>query len=142
MPPPYTAFKYGDPAAIAAGAQPYWILPSGLKPRPEFFGLYVAGTGIPVIFAEPLAGGKVGDSYSEPILAAGGVSPYTFSLASGSLPGGTSLNTSTGVISGTLTTAGTFSFTIGATDSHGLYNTQAFQIIVASPPEFSYTFAG
>jgi len=118
MPGPYSTFDCGDPAAIAA-AQPYWTLPSGAKTRSEFFELHV------------------GDSYSETILAAGGVSPYTFSLASGSLPAGTSLNTSTGVISGTLTTAGTFNFTIGATDSHGLYNTQAFQVIVALPPESS-----
>jgi hypothetical protein len=69
------------------------------------------------------------------------VSPYTFSLAGGTLPSGTSLNASTGVISGTLTTAGTYSFTIGVTDANGLYNTQAFQIVVTANPGFVSVFA-
>lgn len=61
--------------------------------------------------------GVVGTAYSHAFPASGGVPPYTFSIISGSLPGGLTLNSSTGVVSGTPTTAGTFPFRIGAADS-------------------------
>ena len=60
---------------------------------------------------------QVGQNYSQTNAASGGTTPYTFSLASGALPAGTTLNTSTGTVSGTPTTAGAFSYTIKVTDS-------------------------
>jgi Putative Ig domain len=88
----------------------------------------------PVPVAEQLKGGTVGAAYSETISAQGGTSPYTFSLLSGALPTGTSLNSSTGVISGTLSATGAFAFTIKATDSLGAFGSQNFSITIASPP--------
>jgi hypothetical protein len=61
--------------------------------------------------------GVVGNPYSHAFPASGGATPYTFSIISGSLPNGTTLNTSTGVVSGTPTTNGTFSFTIQVEDA-------------------------
>jgi hypothetical protein len=61
--------------------------------------------------------GTVGTPYSSTIAVTGGTAPYTFTLASGSLPNGLTLNSTTGVISGTPTTAGPFSFTVKVTDS-------------------------
>lgn len=49
----------------------------------------------------------------------GGTSPYTYSVTTGSLPPGLSLNTSTGQITGTPTTAGSYAATIRATDAAG-----------------------
>ncbi|MGD0246911.1 MAG: putative Ig domain-containing protein, partial [Streptosporangiaceae bacterium] len=51
------------------------------------------------------------------ITAAGGTAPYRFSVSSGALPPGLSLNPVTGVLSGTPTTAGSYQFIIAATDS-------------------------
>jgi hypothetical protein len=60
----------------------------------------------------------VNTAYAAVTLAAtGGVTPYTWSISSGSLPAGLSLNSSTGTISGTPTTAGLSSFTIQVADS-------------------------
>lgn len=55
--------------------------------------------------------GKVGTAYTGSLTATGGVAPYTFSIISGCLPAGLTLNPTTGAITGTPTSAGTFSFT-------------------------------
>ena len=59
---------------------------------------------------------QVGQSYTQTNVAGGGTKPFTYSLASGALPAGTSLNSATGTVSGTPTTAGAFSYAIKATD--------------------------
>lgn len=64
-----------------------------------------------------LPGGTLGSTYSTTLAASGGTPPYTWSVSSGSLPPALSLNASTGVISGTPVLAGTFAFTVQATDS-------------------------
>lgn len=51
------------------------------------------------------ATGIVGQAYLSTCAATGGTPPYAFSLAGGSVPSGTTFSTSTGVISGPLTTA-------------------------------------
>jgi len=75
----------------------------------------------PTLVANPAAGtlaaGTVGTAYSTTLTTSGGASPYTYALTTGTLPAGLSLNTSTGVVSGTPTAAGTSNFTITATDS-------------------------
>jgi hypothetical protein len=67
-----------------------------------------------------LPNGAFGVPYSQALAATGGVAPYSWSLSSGSLPTGFTLNTS-GVISGTPTNPpfGAFSFTVTVTDSEG-----------------------
>jgi hypothetical protein len=60
-------------------------------------------------------------------------SPLQYTLVSGSLPAGLSLNSTTGVISGTATNAltnTTYSFTLGASDSRNTVQTRAFSITI------------
>lgn len=56
-------------------------------------------------------------AYSANLRASGGTTPYSWDISSGVLPEGLTLNSSTGQISGTLTTEGTTSFTVRVTDS-------------------------
>lgn len=63
-------------------------------------------------------GGTEDAAYSFTYSASGGTEPYVFDLLSGSLPNGLSLSSS-GVLSGTLTLAGTFSFVVRVTDADG-----------------------
>ncbi len=59
-----------------------------------------------------------GQPFSQTFTASGGVGPYSFSLASGTLPTGLNLAT-TGVLSGTPTQTGNFPITVRATDANG-----------------------
>jgi subtilisin family serine protease len=88
----------------------------------------------PTITTTSLPGGTVGTPYSETLQASGGTPPYTWTLDAGALPAGLTLNASTGVVSGTPTTAGTASFTVKVTDSASQSDTQDLSLAVAPPP--------
>lgn len=60
--------------------------------------------------------GTVGVPFVGQLVVTGGVAPYSYSLSSGALPDGVSLN-SDGSFSGTPTTAGSFAFGVTVTDS-------------------------
>ena len=74
-----------------------------------------------------------GASYSQALQAAGGTPGYTWSISSGSLPAWASLNTSTGVISGTAPSSPQATqFTAKVTDS--LSNTATQQLVLSVGP--------
>ncbi len=77
-----------------------------------------------------VSNGKVGTAYTATYAVTGGKAPYTFSIITGSLPPGLSLNSSTGVISGTPTSAGTYTFTAKVVDANGSSDTQACTIVI------------
>jgi hypothetical protein len=77
-----------------------------------------------------LPNGKINTAYSQTIAATGGKSPFTWSIASGSLPNGLCLNASTGAITGKPTKKGTFSFTARVKDANATTATKALTIIV------------
>ena len=64
-----------------------------------------------------LASGSMGQAYSAPLAATGGTPPYTWSISSGQLPAGLSLNSATGAITGTPTKEESSSFTVEVEDS-------------------------
>jgi hypothetical protein len=78
-----------------------------------------------------LPSGEAGIGYSAPLEATGGVPPYTWSVASGSVPAGVTLATA-GVLSGMPTTAGTYIFTLQVTDSAFGTATQTFTVTIAA----------
>ena len=71
--------------------------------------------------------------------ATGGVPPYTFSVAAGSLPTGLTLNPATGLIVGTPSTAGSSPITFRVTDSGTGLSQQASNVactFTVAPPRF------
>lgn len=81
--------------------------------------------------SDVLSPGQVGVSYAIGVFADGGTPPYRWSLVAGQLPPGLSLTTSPGRITGTPTTAGTFTFTLRVTDEGGQQATQQFSITIS-----------
>ncbi|MFM4808404.1 putative Ig domain-containing protein [Aeromonas hydrophila] len=86
----------------------------------------------PSIVVSPgaLSNGSVGMAYSQTITATGGSAPYTYAITAGSLPAGLSLNTSSGMISGTPSASGTFNLTVTATDANSASGFQAYSLVI------------
>ncbi len=99
---------------------------------------YTYNAGPALLFPAP-PGGEVGVTYSDQLTVTAGTSPFTWSVSSGSLPPGLTLGASTGLLSGTPTTAGTYSFTVKVTDSSGLTSTEPATVTIIPGP--SMTFA-
>lgn len=79
-----------------------------------------------------LPGTSVGNPYAATLAAAGGTTPYAWSVVSGTLPAGLSLDPSSGTLSGTTSADGTFSFTAQVADSAGSSASKPLSIAVAA----------
>jgi len=88
----------------------------------------------PTITLTPTAlpNATLGTPYSQTITASGGTAPYTFAVTSGVLPPGLTLATN-GTLSGKPTSAGSFTFTVTATDHGGATGSQAYTLVVPAP---------
>lgn len=84
-------------------------------------------------------GGTVGQAFAQDFFLSGGAGPYTWSVASGQLPPGLSLQTFAGPrdandeLAGTPTTAGTYTFTMRLTDYSGQQASQKFTATIDPP---------
>jgi hypothetical protein len=108
----------GTPEPLAVTSSPYVAPPT----------LSVSTASLP-----PAVGGA---PYSAQLSAFGGTGGDTWAVSAGALPAGLTLNTATGVISGTPTAVGTGNFTISVTDSGSPAQVAsvALSIAVAAPP--------
>jgi hypothetical protein len=104
-------------------------------PTPVLANYTITVNAIPAFSAITLPAGTVGSAYSTTNIATartGGTAPLSFTLASGVLPPGLSLNTS-GAISGTPTGSGSFSFAVRVTDAAGVSATTPSLSLVVNP---------
>lgn len=83
----------------------------------------------PVFTASTAPAAIVGSPYSYSYAANGAI---TFAVASGALPAGLALDTSTGILSGTPTTAQTATFTVSATNALGTTASSAQSVAVSA----------
>jgi hypothetical protein len=87
-----------------------------------------------VITTTTIPTGTQNTAYSTTISGTGGTTPYTWSATG--LPSGLSINSSTGVISGTPTVSGTYNVTVTLKDKNNLSTSKVFNLILAAviPP--------
>lgn len=140
-----TSDAVNEGAALHASAQPVlyeYVKHQGGQVRPNDgvsdLGAFEMRDGQPadlVLTTSTLPNATTGQAYSAMLGATGGVGPYAWSLVSGALPAGLSLNASNGAITGTATTAGTASFTAQVADSQSPADTasRSLQLTVVSP---------
>src|SRR5207244_8088175 len=97
-----------------------------------FRGSIVIPSSVSITNSFPVASCATQRSYALTLTPSGGVGPYSWALTGGSFPAGVTLNTSTGVISGTPTASGTFAFTVRVTDASSQQATISCSIVIAS----------
>jgi hypothetical protein len=98
----------------------------------ETFTIEILPPEAPTITTEALSGGTVGEFYCcGNLFASGGVQPFSWSVVAGVLPPGLELPKGENTISGTPTTAGTFSFTVRVTDDLGAFSEKEFSITIS-----------
>ena len=87
-----------------------------------------------------LTPGETGVAYNLQFSASGTTGTPTWSVSSGTLPAGLSLNSASGLLSGTPTTTGDFSFKVTATDG-SRSDTQSYAMSVVQPLKVTTTAA-
>jgi hypothetical protein len=109
----------------------------------KLFGIVIAAgicSGCPslTITTTAIPSAAMGVAYSTTLAAANGTPPYVWSILSGQLPPGLTLNSSTGIISGTPSSAGSFTFLAQATDSSSSQNSANQQLALTVGAVDSY----
>ena len=78
--------------------------------------------------------GSTNLAYAGSAAASGGAGALTYTVNSGALPTGLNLNAASGAVTGTITVAGTYNFTIKAVDAFGDSAAQGYQIVAGAGP--------
>ncbi|MCA1560022.1 MAG: Ig domain-containing protein, partial [Acidobacteria bacterium] len=78
--------------------------------------------------------GEAGTPYTATLSASGGVAPYFWSITSGQLPAGLTLDGGSGVIAGTPGEPGTFGLTLQVAGSDSNAASASVSLVIASPP--------
>ena len=94
--------------------------------------IVIAPAACPVIAIAPttIPPGRVGVAASLQLTASGGIGPYVFTVATGSLPAGVTLS-STGLLSGTPTNLGSSTVTIRVTDANNCPAIISYTVVIA-----------
>ena len=121
----------GTPSAVSTNSFVVQVKDASANVATATLSLTVSNATPPIITTTTLAAGTVGTAYSATIVAAGGTTPYSFALASGTLPAGLSLSTS-GAITGTPTTAGSSTFSVKVTDKASLTATASYTVAITA----------
>lgn len=138
---PWYQFECRETVSGPPGGQKYAC--QGIQCAPSSTGTYTeptcsndcqAAPGTITITTGSLPNAAQGQSYSQTLSASGGTVPYFWSISSGALPPGLSMS-SAGVITGTASQTGSFSFTVKAEDNSSpkLSKTKQLSITVGQP---------
>src|SRR5256886_4473149 len=130
---------YTTPATSTSdsGAQFTVIVSNSAGSVTSSAGVLTVSASIPAlqITSSQLPGGTVGRAYNATLNASGGSTPYAWSVTSGALPNGLTLN-SAGSVSGTPSIGGSFPFTVQAQDAaaHSASASRTITVRASIPP--------
>jgi hypothetical protein len=139
-----SSVTYTAPPATAS-AKTITVTATSVADATKSFPVTLTVPAAPSITNSSLTGANVGVAYSATLTGSGGVSPYKWSVNSGTLPAWASLNAATGAITGTphaadgTTTNLTFKLTDSGTAT-ALSSTKALSLTVNAAP--AITFSG
>lgn len=137
-------------ATLSTGTTPVRTVTYGIAgTKRSLVNLVLSGVGstvpvnTPVAFTGTIANQTIGTGAAFTLNVStnftGNLTPFTYSVLSGTLPTGVTLNTSTGVLSGTPTVAGTSNIVIRSTDTaSNTAQTNSFSIIVSAPTPVAF----
>jgi hypothetical protein len=99
----------------------------------DYIGAQMAGFNVVAVLGliDHLQDGELNEPYTPRTIVVGGNSPYVTQITTGDLPPGLDLDPVTGILSGTPTEAGLFSFSISATDADQVQVSKAYTLYVA-----------
>jgi hypothetical protein len=133
--PPYAVSAGGllTGTPTSANTQIFSVTATDSCPVPQIvqqIATLVTNNTVQIVTTSPLPAGVVGTAYSQQLNAQGGTTPYTWAVTSGALPNGLTLG-SAGVLTGTPTVVGTFSFTIQVTDAALVTSSVPFTLTIS-----------
>jgi hypothetical protein len=131
---PTTGVITGTPTSVGTFTVSVTVADSGGQTAVAGYVVSVSNPSL-IITTTGLPSGATGQGYNAAISATGGVTPYTFSATG--LPGGLSINASTGAITGTPSSSGTSSVIVTVTDSGGKFAQTAratYSLTIIAPP--------
>ncbi|MEW6130141.1 MAG: putative Ig domain-containing protein [Acidobacteriota bacterium] len=128
-----TGLIAGTPSAIGGATFTAQVTDAASRTAQKQITINVRAVGLDITTASfPTA--TTGVSFNAPLTATGGAAPYSWGIASGSVPTGITLNPTTGMLSGTPTSVGNFLFVVQVRDSQSLTAQKSLSITVNPPP--------
>ena len=122
-----TAYTFKVAAQNAAGTGPQSAASTAVTPNAN-----------PTLtFTAPPAG-EVGIAYSSQLPVNGGTAPFAWTVTVGTLPAGLSLSSS-GLLAGSPTSAGSFTYTVQVTDANGQSASRSVTQVIAAAPSLAFT---
>lgn len=96
------------------------------------FNINITASGSSITVAPGSLALQTGAAVNTTLTSIGGTAPYSYVISTGTLPGGLTLSAG-GLLSGTPTVRGNYSFTVRSTDSQSASGTQSYAGILANP---------
>ena len=133
-----TSVTYNTPASVTS-AFTATVTATSITDPTKAAALQIKVNPLPTVNTTSIPAATAGAAYSATLSESGGISPYTWTITSGTLPAGVSLNSTTGAIAGTPAGVSSGSVTFHVADAAGMSASQAITFTVNAPPALTIT---